>query len=138
MVDEKHLAFSLRVNGANRPRDRARSQRTVGWKGMRDKEARGQSFVKSWPFVSLPRNYSRIHRKLEGFPARRASTPFLPLRVSTPRVIDTSSDADEHLVVIGEEKKCSCFLFRDWAKDARGSLRFLEGRSSFVLLRVIN
>lgn len=137
MVGEKYSAFSLRVNGANRPRDRARSQRTVGWKGMRDKEARGQSFVKSWPFVSLPRNYSRIHRKLEGFPARRASTPFLPLRVSTPRVIDTSSDADEHLVVIGEEKKCSCFLFRDWAKDA-GSLRFLEGRSSFVLLRVIN
>ena len=110
MVGEKHSAFSLRVNGANRPRDRARSQRTVGWKGMRDKEARGQSFVKSRPFVSLPRNYSRIHRKLEGFPARRASTPF---RVSTPRVIDTSSDADEHLVVIGEEKKCSCFLFRD-------------------------
>ena len=47
MVGKKHSAFSLRVNGANRPRDRARSQRTVGWKGMRDKEARGQSFVKS-------------------------------------------------------------------------------------------
>lgn len=71
---------------------------------MRDKEARGQSFVKSRPFVSLSRNYSRIHRKLEGFSARRAYS-FSSSRVSIPhpRMLMNTNVIDE--------QKVSCILF---------------------------
>lgn len=71
---------------------------------MRDKEVRGQSFVKSRLFVSLSRNYSRIHRKLEGFSARRAYS-FSSSRVSIPhpRMLMNTNVIDE--------QKVSCILF---------------------------
>lgn len=86
MADETFGFFSPREQSEQATQSYAVAK--DGWKGMRDKETRGQSFVKSRPFVSLSRNYSRIHRKLEGFSARRASLFFF-FSAFLPRVPQT-------------------------------------------------
>lgn len=100
MADETFGFFSPREQSEQATQSYAVAK--DGWKGMRDKETRGQSFVKSRPFVSLSRNYSRIHRKLEGFSARRASLFFFfsafPL-CACPKRERILSSRDWHLLL---------------------------------------